>query len=90
MPSLEVFPRKVSLKITRITPWLISARLPYLDTANDNAEPQAKEYVFVEVNTDGRDPDAIIVHIKANHGKNADADVLVRATRNGGAWNLKL
>ena len=40
------------MKITKITPWLISAPAPYLDTANDNKEPRQREYVFIEVSTD--------------------------------------
>jgi|TARA_B100002003_G_scaffold242637_1_gene265904 galactonate dehydratase len=40
------------LKITKVTPWLISAPAPYLDTANDNKEPRQREYVFIEVSTD--------------------------------------
>jgi galactonate dehydratase len=39
------------LKITRITPWLISAPRPFLDTAPDS-KPRDREYVFVEVSTD--------------------------------------
>jgi len=31
---------------------LISAPAPYLDTADDNKEPQQREYVFIEVSTD--------------------------------------
>tara|TARA_B100001964_G_scaffold215833_1_gene254513 strand:+ start:16018 stop:17193 length:1176 start_codon:yes stop_codon:yes gene_type:complete len=41
------------LKITKVTPWLIEAQGPYLDTANDNQGPRKlREYTFVEVNTD--------------------------------------
>jgi len=40
------------LRITKVTPWLISAPAPYLDTADDNKEPQQREYVFIEVSTD--------------------------------------
>ena len=42
------------MKIAKITPWLISAPRPYLDTANDmkNEALREKEYVFVEVSTD--------------------------------------
>lgn len=40
------------MKITKVTPWLIEAPAPFLDTANDNKIPQNREYVFVEVNTD--------------------------------------
>ena len=40
------------MKITKVTPWLISAPAPYLDTANDNKEPRQREYVFIEVSTD--------------------------------------
>jgi galactonate dehydratase len=40
------------LKITKVTPWLIEAPGPYLDTANDNRTPENREYVFVEVCTD--------------------------------------
>ena len=40
------------MKITKMTPWLISAPAPYLDTANDNKEPRQREYVFIEVSTD--------------------------------------
>ena len=40
------------MKITKVTPWLISAPAPYLDTADDNKEPQQREYVFIEVSTD--------------------------------------
>lgn len=39
------------MKITKITPWLISAPRPYLDTAEDS-KPRDREYIFVEVNTD--------------------------------------
>lgn len=38
--------------ITKVTPWLISALAPYLDTANDNQKTRLREYVFVEVSTD--------------------------------------
>ena len=38
------------MKITRVTPWLVSAPWPYLDTAGE--EPQDREYVFVQVETD--------------------------------------
>ena len=31
---------------------MISAPAPYLDTADDNKEPQQREYVFIEVSTD--------------------------------------
>ena len=44
--------RRYSLKITKVTPWLIEAPGPYLDTANDNRTPENREYVFVEVCTD--------------------------------------
>jgi galactonate dehydratase len=40
------------LKITKVTPWLIEAPGPYLDTANDSRTPENREYVFVEVSTD--------------------------------------
>ena len=40
------------LKITKVTPWLISALTPYLDTANDDQNPRMREYLFVEVDTD--------------------------------------
>ena len=40
------------MRITKVTPWLISAPAPYLDTANDNKEPRQREYVFIEVSTD--------------------------------------
>jgi galactonate dehydratase len=40
------------LKITKITPWLIDAPSPYLETANDFRGIQNREYVFVEVSTD--------------------------------------
>lgn len=40
------------MKITKVTPWLISAPAPYLDTANDNKESRQREYVFIEVSTD--------------------------------------
>ena len=40
------------MKITKVTPWLIEAPAPFLDTANDNKIPVNREYVFVEVNTD--------------------------------------
>lgn len=40
------------MRITKVTPWLISAPAPYLDTADDNKEPQQREYVFIEVSTD--------------------------------------
>ena len=43
----------ITLKITKVTPWLIEAPAPYLDTANDNQGSQKlREYLFVEVNTD--------------------------------------
>jgi galactonate dehydratase len=43
----------VTLKITKVTPWLIEAPAPYLDSANDNQGSQKlREYLFVEVNTD--------------------------------------
>ena len=40
------------MKITKVTPWLISALQPYLDTANDDQNPRMREYMFVEVSTD--------------------------------------
>ena len=40
------------MRITKVTPWLISSPAPYLDTADDNKEPQQREYVFIEVSTD--------------------------------------
>ncbi len=41
------------MKITKITPYLITAPSPYLDTAEDsNRERRNREYLFVEVNTD--------------------------------------
>ena len=41
------------MKITKVTPWLISAPSPYLDTAEDSqARRHNREYIFVEVNTD--------------------------------------
>ena len=40
------------MKITKVTPWLIDAPAPYLDTANDSRTPENREYVFVEVSTD--------------------------------------
>ncbi len=41
------------MKITQITPWLISAPSPYLDTAEDStAKRRNREYLFVEVSTD--------------------------------------
>ena len=43
----------ITLKITKVTPWLIEAPAPCLDTANDNQGSQKlREYLFVEVNTD--------------------------------------
>ena len=39
------------MKITKVTPWLVSAPSPYLDTANDS-RIRNREYVYVEVNTD--------------------------------------
>ncbi|MCZ6636428.1 MAG: mandelate racemase/muconate lactonizing enzyme family protein [bacterium] len=39
------------MKITKVTPWLVSSQRPYLDTAGE--EPgQEREYVFVQVETD--------------------------------------
>jgi galactonate dehydratase len=40
------------LKITKVTPWLIEAPAPYLDTADDDNAIKPREYTFVEVNTD--------------------------------------
>lgn len=41
------------MKITKVTPWLIEAPVPFLDTADDSKnENRVREYVFVEVNTD--------------------------------------
>lgn len=40
------------MKITKVTPWLIDAPRPYLDTANDSSPDKTREYVFVEVSTD--------------------------------------
>jgi galactonate dehydratase len=41
------------LKITKVTPWLIEAPGPNLDTANDSqGEQKLREYTFVEVSTD--------------------------------------
>ncbi len=43
------------MQITKITPWLISAPSPYLDTAEDSrSRRHNREYLFVEVNTDER------------------------------------
>ena len=39
------------MKITKVTPWLVEAPAPYLDTANDS-HIRNREYVYVEVNTD--------------------------------------
>ncbi len=39
------------MKITRVTPWLVTAPQPYLDTANE-APDREREYVFVQVSTD--------------------------------------
>ena len=39
------------MKITGVTPWLINAPAPYLDTA-DEAPGREREYVFVQVSTD--------------------------------------
>tara|TARA_B100000029_G_scaffold162098_1_gene158087 strand:+ start:100 stop:1272 length:1173 start_codon:yes stop_codon:yes gene_type:complete len=39
------------MKITKVTPWLVSAPAPYLDTANDS-HIRNREYVYIEVNTD--------------------------------------
>jgi galactonate dehydratase len=38
------------MKITKVTPWLVNAPRPYLDTAGE--KPQDGEYVFVQVETD--------------------------------------
>ena len=38
------------MKITKVTPWLINAPQPYLDTAGE--KPHNGEYIFVEVQTD--------------------------------------
>ncbi len=41
------------MKITQVTPWLIEAPAPLLDTADDNKNLRSvREYLFVEVNTD--------------------------------------
>jgi galactonate dehydratase len=40
------------LKITTVTPWLVEAPAPYLDSAADDIVPRNREYVFVEVSTD--------------------------------------
>ncbi len=41
------------MKITKVTPWLIEAPGPNLDTANDSqGEQKLREYTFVEVSTD--------------------------------------
>jgi len=41
------------MKITKVTPWLIKAQRPFLDTADDSKNANRfKEYVFVEVSTD--------------------------------------
>ena len=41
------------MKITKVTPWLIKAPRPFLDTADDNKNANSvREYLFVEVNTD--------------------------------------
>ena len=40
------------MKITKVTPWLVDAPRPYLDTANDNQIVGNREYLFVEVSTD--------------------------------------
>ena len=42
-----------NLRITKVTPWLVKAPRPFLETANDNKNARRlKEYVFVEVSTD--------------------------------------
>ncbi len=38
------------MKITKVTPWLINAPRPYLDTAGEKLRDG--EYVFVKVQTD--------------------------------------
>ncbi len=41
------------MKITKVTPWLIEAPRPFLDTADDNKNATSvREYLFVEVSTD--------------------------------------
>ena len=41
------------MKITKVTPWLVNAPRPFLETADDNKNAgRLKEYVFVEVSTD--------------------------------------
>ena len=41
------------MKITKVTPWLIEAPAPFLDTADDNKNAHlVREYLFVEVSTD--------------------------------------
>ena len=41
------------MKITQVTPWLIEAPAPFLDTADDNKNAHlVREYLFVEVSTD--------------------------------------
>jgi len=39
------------MKITGVTPWLINAPRPYLDTA-DEAPGRERQYVFGQVSTD--------------------------------------
>ena len=38
------------MKVTKVTPWLINAPRPYLDTAGEKLRDG--EYVFVKVQTD--------------------------------------
>ena len=41
------------MKTTKVTPWLIEASRPFLDTADDNKNATSvREYLFVEVSTD--------------------------------------
>ena len=43
----------MTMKITKITPYLVSAPAPFLPTAHDSGgEVHNREYLFVEVNTD--------------------------------------
>ena len=39
------------MKITGITPWLVTSQAPYLDTAGETPGRE-REYVFVQVSTD--------------------------------------
>ena len=52
-PFQTTFHGVTAMKTTKVTPWLIAASRPFLDTADDNKNATSvREHLFVEVSTD--------------------------------------